>query len=419
MSVVFDPLSNDHWNDPYAVYAQLRETAPVYRSPDRNMYCLSRYEDVELALRQAGIFSSSGMEAVLFNQQGRRPGLLDMLSIGRFMLRARVNPMRQRPPSLITEDPPKHDEMRAVVNRGFTPRRIASLEPRMREIVDGCMKRMREGDRTDVIRDLAIPLPVTVIAEMLGVDPERQLDFKRWSDALISASSGGTRDGGLRAILDPMGELRGYLRSIVRDRKANPADDLISVLVDRRHEETLNESEIFGFIALLLVAGNETTTNLIGNSTLALLSNPEELAKVQADPSLIPGMLEETLRWDAPVQTLFRQTMEDVELPGGKIPAGAQVALLIGSANRDPEVFEDPDVYKVSRSTRAHLGFGFGVHFCLGASLARMEARVAMEALVPELPSLSAAPSPLEYVDSFIVRGPRRIELSLKQQPMQ
>jgi cytochrome P450 len=158
---------------------------------------------------------------------------------------------------------------------------------------------------------------------------------------------------------------------------------------------------------------------LIGNSTLALLSNPEELAKVQADPSLIPGMLEETLRWDAPVQTLFRQTMEDVELPGGKIPAGAQVALLIGSANRDPEVFEDPDVYKVSRSTRAHLGFGFGVHFCLGASLARMEARVAMEALVPELPSLSAAPSPLEYVDSFIVRGPRRIELSLKQQPMQ
>lgn len=414
MTVNFDPISNLHWEDPYPVYRELRTQAPIHHCAASKMYSLSRYEDVEAALRQPLVFSSAGMEKVLFNPDSRRPGLMDAIAIARFMVRARVNPLRdKRPPSLIIEDPPRHDDMRSIVNRGFTPKRIAALEPRMRDIVSDCMARMRSGEAIDVVRDLAIPLPVTVIAEMLGVDPARQRDFKRWSDALISAASGGTREGGLRTILDPMGELRGYLRTVVAERKAAPADDLISVLLNSENEGTLNENEIFGFIALLLVAGNETTTNLIGNSTLALLAHPSELEKVQADTSLIPGMLEETLRWDAPVQRLFRQTTEDAELPSGRIPGGSQVALLLGSANRDESVFEDPDIYDVTRNAKAHLGFGFGVHFCLGASLARMEARVAMEALVPELPRVASEQATPEYVDSFIVRGPRSIELTL------
>lgn len=414
MTVNFDPISNLHWEDPYPVYRELRTEAPVHYCAESDIYSLSRYEDVEAALRQPLVFSSSGMEKVLFNPDGRRPGLMDAIAIARFMVRARVNPIRnRRPPNLITEDPPRHDDMRSVVNRGFTPKRIAALEPRMRAIVGECMARMRGGEPIDVVRDLAIPLPVTVIAEMLGVDSSKQTDFKRWSDALISASSGGAREGGLRSILNPMGELRGYLRTVVAERKAAPTDDLISVLLNSESEGTLDENELFGFIALLLVAGNETTTNLIGNSTLALLTHPLQLAKVQEDASLIPGMLEETLRWDAPVQRLFRQATEDVELPGGKIPSGAQVALLLGSANRDESIFENPDAYDVTRNAKAHLGFGFGVHFCLGASLARMEARVAMEALVPELPRVASEQATPEYVDSFIVRGPRSIELTL------
>lgn len=412
MSLVFEPLSTDHGSDPYPIYGQLRENAPLHVSHESGTYCLSRYEDVAFALRNPLLFSSSGMESVLFGDDAKRPGLRDLLAIGRFMLRARVNPFTdRRPPNLITEDPPVHDEMRAIVNRGFTPRRISDLEPRMREIVDRCMQRHQREESFDVIRDLAIPLPVTVIAEMLGIEAERQLDFKRWSDAILSASSGGNRGGGLRAMLGPLGEMRGYLRHVVRERRERPADDLISVVVDPSHSETLGDNEVFGFIALLLIAGNETTTNLIGNTTLALLSHPEELAKVQADPSLVPSMLEETLRWDAPVQMLFRCTTEDVEVPSGRIPAGHDVALLLASANRDPDAFEGPDRYDVTRDPRGHLGFGFGVHFCLGASLARLEGRVAMEALVPVLGAVTDALPKPEYVDSFVVRGPRSLML--------
>ncbi len=411
MSLAYEPLSLDHWDDPYPVYRELREQAPLHRAPESGTWCLSRHEDVAFALRNPRLFSSSGMAKMLFSDERRRPTWRDLPALARFFARARVNPVRTRQPrSLVTLDPPLHDEMRAIVNRGFTPRRIASWEPRMREIVARCLEKLRRGEAFDVVHDLAIPLPVTVIAEMLGVEPERRLDFKRWSDAIVAASSGATRDQGLRALLDPMGEIRGYLRRIVRERRARPADDLISVVVDRRHEGTLGENEVFGFIVLLLVAGNETTTNLVGNATLALLRHPEELSAVQADPALVPSLVEETLRWDGPIQLLFRETTAEAELPSGRLPAGASVALLLGSANRDPAVFEDPERFDVRRDPQGHLAFGFGVHFCLGASLARLEAKVALEALVPELPVARECPK-AELVDSYLVRGPRSLAL--------
>jgi cytochrome P450 len=411
MTLAYEPMSKAHWADPYPIYRELREKAPIHRAPS-GTYCLSRHADVSFALRHPLLFSSRGMEKVMSGENNRRrPTLRDLAALGRFALRTRTNPLRRgRPPNLISEDPPLHDEMRAIVNRGFTPRRISAWEPRMREIVDACLKKLHEGEAFDVIHDLAVPMPVTVIAEMLGVEAGHQLDFKRWSDAIISASTGLQREGGLRAILEPLGEMRGYMRSIVRERRERPADDLISVLVDPSHEDTLSDDQVFGFIALLLVAGNETTTNLIGNSTLALLRYPDQLAKVQADAGLVPSMLEETLRWDGPLQLLFRETTAEAELPSGRLPAGAQVALLLGSANRDPEVFADPDRFDVHRAPRSHLAFGYGVHFCLGASLARLEGKVAMEALVPELPITGAAPQP-ELVDSFLVRGPRRLSI--------
>lgn len=408
----YEPMAAENWDDPYPTYRALRERAPLHRAPDSGIYVLSRYEDVEFALRNPNVFSSSGMEKMLFGDRGRG-GLRwrDYLSMLRFFLRARTVPfLGERPRTLVMLDPPRHDEMRKVVNRGFSPRRISALEPRMREIVAGCMERISQGETFDVVRDLSIPLPVTVIAEMLGVAADDMSAFKRWSDAVISASSGAAREGGLAAVLDPMGEMRGYMRGIVRDRRREPRDDLISVLVDSKHSHTLSEDEVFGFISLLLVAGNETTTNLISNATLSLLANPEELAKVKQDPSLIPSMLEETLRYESPVQMLFRSLTEDIELPSGKLPAGADVTLLLGSANRDPSVFDEPDRFDVARNPRGHLAFGFGVHFCLGASLARLEAKVAMEALIPQLPEAEAPASP-EFIDSYMLRGLERLEL--------
>jgi len=206
-------------------------------------------------------------------------------------------------------------------------------------------------------------------------------------------------------------ELIPYLRGIAEARRRRPADDLVSTIVAQQDgENALTIREVIQFAMLLLVAGNETTTNLIGNAVTALLDHPDQLARVAGDPSLVPAAIEETLRYDAPVQILFRNATQDVEIAGAKIPKGAYVALLLGSANRDERSFPDPDRFDVTRDPQGHLGFGFGKHFCLGASLARMEARVALEALVTELPRLEGG-RPRELVDSFLVRGPRSLEL--------
>ncbi len=412
MSIDYEPMSSKNWRDPYPVYRQLREEAPLHRAPGSGTWCLSRHADVVAALRQPEIFSSLAMAKILMLGDSRL-GVRDLPSLLRFAFRARVNPFRKAgpPPGLINSDPPFHDALRDVVNRGFTPRRIGAWEPRLREIAEERIQGLRGGGPFDVVRDLAIPLPVTVIAEILGVEAERQHDFKRWSDSIVSFTSGTTRGGGMAGILDPMGECRSYVRGIVRARRQRPAEDLISVLVDPAREDTLDEVEIFGLIILLLVAGNETTTNLIGNTTLALLEHPKTLERVAADPSLIPALVEETLRWDSPVQLIFRETTGDVELPSGKIPVGTSVALLLGAANRDERVFEAAERFDIDRNPAGHVGFGFGVHFCLGASLARLEALVALETLIPELPGRRASEAQTPLVDSFLVRGPSRLQL--------
>jgi len=412
MTLDYEPMSAQNWQDPYPVYRQLRDEAPLHRAPDSGTWCLSRHADVVAALRQPEIFSSVAMEKILMMGNSRL-GLRDLPALLRFSFRTRSSPLRNArpPPGLINSDPPVHDALRNIVNRGFTPRRIASWEHRMREIVEERIQPLQGGAPFDVVRDLAIPLPVTVIAEVLGVEPGRQHDFKRWSDDIVSFTSGATRGGGMAGILDPMGECRSYVRGIVRARREQPEEDLISVLVDPAREETLDEAEVFGLIILLLVAGNETTTNLIGNTTLALLEHPETLRRVTAEPSLVPALVEETVRWDSPVQLIFRETTRDVELPSGKLPTGASVALLLGAANRDERVFEAAERLDIDRNPAGHVGFGFGVHFCLGASLARLEARVALEALIPELPHRRPTEAHPPLIDSFLVRGPSRLQL--------
>jgi cytochrome P450 len=314
---------------------------------------------------------------------------------------------------LIQEDGAVHLRMRDLVNRGFTPRRIQRLETRIRELVAGCLAELGRKPEFDLVSELNIPLPVTVIAELLGVEPERRHDFKRWSDGIITGGTGSAMTRPLDSgVLDVMSELRAYLRPIVRERRSRPADDLISVLVSAEVEgEGLSDYEIFLFVLLLLVAGNETTTNLLGNAADALLANPAQLAKVVAEPALVPALVEETLRFDGPVQFVNRVTTREFGLHGQTLPAGALVIVLLGSANRDERRFPEPDRFDVSRDTRGHVAFGFGAHFCLGASLARLEAKAALEALVPELPRLVRARPEREFLDSYLIRGRARLEL--------
>jgi cytochrome P450 len=410
----YDPLQPPDWQNPYPTYARLRDEAPVYYAEQTGTWCVSRYEDVTRVLRDPEAFSSAGAFEIMMRNRTGKISPRSVFEIARFLYRLRLNPLRMRknpPVSIITSDPPQHDAMRAIVNRGFTPRQVRSWEPRMRDIVAGCMETLRDGKPFDVVRDLAVPLPVSIIAELLGVGPERHADFKRWSDDIIAGSSGSQRADAFGPFLRSMGELTAYLRKVADDRRRHPADDLISTLVDPRHGETLDAGMLAQFVIVLLVAGNETTTNLIGNGAKALLDHPTELERVQREPELLPNMIEEVLRYDAPVQFVFRRATRPVEVAGTTIPENASVTVLLAAANRDERQFEDPDRFDVTRDTKGHLGFGLGIHFCLGASLARLEARTAFEALLPELPELKRAEAESTFVDSYLVRGLHRLEL--------
>jgi cytochrome P450 len=416
MDPQYDPCRPEWRDDPYPHYRELRDTAPVYFAPSTRAWCVSRYDDVMFVLRSPELFSSRAMFTFLMNQgrEGPPPLSFAMLRfLVRFLWRTRLNPLEfTTARNLIAEDGERHSAMRAIVNRGFTPRRVADWEERARALVAEAMERLRAGDAFDLIEDLAIPLPVSIIAEMLGVEPARRADFKRWSDVIIHMATGpGRGDPFAPRTVDAMIELLCYLRGVAEERRRHPADDLVSAIAaEQAGESGLTIREVVQFVMLLLVAGNETTTNLIGNAVAALVDHPEELARVAADPSLVPAAIEETLRFDPPIQMLFRTATQDVELAGVRIPKGAYVAPLLGSANRDERQFPDPDRFDVGRHPQGHVAFGFGKHFCLGASLARMEARVALTALVPELVRLEHT-GPRERVDSFLVRGPRRLEL--------
>jgi cytochrome P450 len=417
MSVSFDPMSMDHWHDPFPVYRALRDAGPVHHAPASDVHSVARYDDVVSVLKRPDVFSSRAMLTVLMNG-GRGEGLPPLSPavvafLARFVWHTRMNPFRlPKARNLIAEDPPTHGVLRGLVNRGFTPRRIAAWETRIRAVTEQYLTPLRDGQPFDLVHDFAIPLPVTIIAEMLGVPPERMRDFKRWSDAFIEGTTGAGRANPFgpeftQAVL----ELLTYLRGVVRERRRRPGDDLVSVLVSEEPGgEALTDLDAMMFVQLLLVAGNETTTNLIGNAAYALLDHPEPLERVRRDPALVPALVEEAVRYESPVQMVFRTATRDAEIGGATIRAGANVAVLLGSANRDERRFPDPDRFDVDRDTRGHLGFGFGEHFCLGASLARLEARVALEALVPELARLERV-GRRELVDSFLVRGPKRLEL--------
>jgi cytochrome P450 len=381
----FDPFSPEQRRDPYPAYALLRREHPVYESA-MGMRFVSRYEDVLFVLKNPDLFSS---KAFGFTSVDGRPTS-----------------------TIINSDPPDHTRLRALVNRAFTPRMIADLEPRIRDITAGLLSDLQDPSEFELIADLAIPLPVTVIAEILGVEPERMNDFKRWSDivvnSLLKSSVTPEEDADLSGFLD-------YFRDAMDARRGNPSGDLISALVRaEEHAQALSADEVLAFTIILLIAGNETTTNLLGNLVVALLRNPDQVAALRDDPELIPNAIEESLRYDAPVQMLFRQATRDVELAGTLIPADSMVIPLFSSANRDESKYPDPDRFDIKRDTQGHVAFGHGIHFCLGAPLARLEGRIALEALLPLLPHLELVDEEPPLVDPFFFRGYKSLRLKAR-----
>ena len=411
----YAPFSPEHRADPYPVYRRLRDEAPVLWAPDPGCWCISRYDDVLGVLNDPETFSSEAMFSMLMNagQQEAPPMSWNLARfIFKMIFRVGLRPSKfANVRSLIAEDGARHSETRGLVNRGFTPRRIADLEPRIRELTEEILEPLREGRSFDLVRDFSVPLPVTVIAELLGIEKERHADFKRWSDKIVEGST--TTEGRERRnradpdFADTLVEIFGYLKRIGRERRKRPAGDVISAIVaDHEGKAGLNEYDVVAFVVVLLVAGNETTTNLIGNCVRALLDHPDQLLQLQQRPDLVAPALEEALRYDSPIQLLFRTATRDVEMHGVTIREGDTVMPLLGSANRDERHFADPDRFDIERNPRGHVAFGFGKHFCLGASLARLEARCALEAILPELSRWVPDDAPQRFIDSFLVRGP-------------
>ncbi|MGH7805907.1 MAG: cytochrome P450, partial [Candidatus Binatia bacterium] len=300
-----------------------------------------------------------------------------------------------------------------IVNRGFTPRTIREWQGRVDAAVAECLRDARPGVPYDVIQRLAAPLPVTIIAELVGAEPEKRDDFRAWADASTAVMSGSKRGSaeGIEESTTKILDLVTYLLAKIQERVAAPRGDLLSVLVKAQGEDVLTEDEAMGFAALLLFAGSETTTNWIGNATRALLDHPDELARTITDPSRLPAVLEEVLRWDGPVQYVLRRATEDVELHGVTIPKNAFVTLLLASANRDPRRFEDPASFRPGRDAATHVGFGLGVHFCLGAALARVEAESSLRQLLPLLDGCERPVREIVYVDSYQLRGLKHLEI--------
>ena len=369
----YEPFAEATQEDPYPYYAALRCEAPVYWAEGAQAFCVSRHDDVMFVLRNPELFSSDAMRNMLM---GAPPGVNpledpEVMQRAFAMTQAMSFPLEEliTARNLISEDAPRHTAMRNLVNRGFTPRRVATWEPRIREFARACIAGMRDGEEIDLVTVLAMPLPVRVICEILGVEPERRDDFKRWSDHIIAGTTGSTRtvDPLASGFAAAMGELAEYIRGVVAHRTRQPGDDLISVLAAAQDGASLSAAEMTMFVMLLLVAGNETTTHLIGNATNALLGHPSQLARVIADRALVPSWIEETLRWDSPVQFVSRRTTAEVEVAGRHLPADAYVVAIVGSANRDERRWGPrAEEFDVTRNPQGHLSFGFGNHFCLG-----------------------------------------------------
>ena len=392
---MFDPLEDGVPADPYPVYDRLRQEDPVHRMPG-GRWLLTRHEDCTAVLRNPAMSS----ERELDTGEDGEPSLL-----GAYLSKL-----------MLFMDAPDHTRLRGLVTRAFTPRVVEGLRPRITELVDQLLDDAAEAGELDVIAGFGRPLPVAVIAEMLGVPGEDQDRFRSWSEALAhTVDPAMTPDTAARAAVAGL-EFMEYFHELSEERRQRPREDLLSALVAEEDAgDRLSTDELVANCILLLIAGHETTTNLIGNGTLALLRNPDELARFRADPDLAKTAVEEILRYDSPVHLTGRGVREDVEIGGVTLPAGDRITILLAAANRDPAAFDRPDRFDLSRTDNRHLAFSSGPHFCLGAALARLEGQIALSSLVTRFPDLALADEELEWNPTTTLRGLQRLPVTLER----
>jgi len=397
----FNPFAPGMLADPYAMYRALREHDPIHRSEMMESWVLTRYDDIDAVLMDNRFSSDRTRAETQFSQLMREQ-------------QEQYGPMSNAQ-TMLTSDPPDHTRLRKLVSKAFTPRAVENLRPRIQEIVDFVLAEVGERGKFEIIHDLAYPLPVIVIAEMLGVPPEDRHRFKDWSDTVVATLGGPftppeVMEAGRKAI----DELAEYFSHIIAERRAEPEEDLISGLIAAEEGgQVLSEDEIFATCILLLIAGNETTTNLIGTSMLALFRNSDQMQLLRDDPTLISSAVEELLRYAGPVHGTGRVPKEDVEIAGHTFKPGEMVFTLLAAGNRDPSHYENPEKLDITRNPTDHLAFGDGIHFCLGAPLARAEAQIAIGTLIQRFPKLRLLDEEPEWGGTFIIRGPKRLNVAV------
>ncbi|MBX3026191.1 cytochrome P450 [bacterium] len=381
-AIEFNPYSWELHEDPYPTYRSLRDHAPVYRNDALGFWAVSRHADVVAAFKDPLTFSNAEGVALERSSQAQASATASFLAM----------------------DPPRHDHMRALVSRGFTPRRVADLEERIRALTHGYIDQFAAAGACDLIPDLAGKLPMAVVSELLGIREEDRDRLRTLADTVVHREDGKAEIP--PAAMQASQQMMLYFRDLVVERSRTPGSDLVSALLaselDGAH---LDVPAVMAFLFLMVIAGNETTTKLIGNAAYWLWRHPEQRERVRRDASLVPAWVEETLRFDGSTQMLARAVTRDVTLHDRQLRAGDRLLLLIGAANRDERVFSEPDRYDIGRDTTQHLAFGKGTHFCLGASLARLETRVALEAIQERLPDFEIDPAGLVRVHSPNVRG--------------
>ncbi len=388
-----DFFSPEIRRNPFPLYDRLRAAAPLLHEPNFDAWMIFDYAGAKQALTDHDRFSSS------------------MFAAG-----------RRNPDWMIFLDPPRQSKLRGLISRAFTPKAIAELAPRIRELSRELLDKVSDRGEMDVAGEFATPLPMIVISEMIGVPSEEWPRFRHWSDVILklshTISAGSAAAAASADYFSVHTEMSAYVTALVEERRAQPKDDLLTRLVQAEVDgERLTGQEILGFVELLIVAGQETTSNLIANAILCFAANPDQLERLTASPELMPKAIEEVLRFRSPVQWVFRATKCDVEMHGQTIPAGKLVLPIIGSANRDPLIFTEPNRFDIGREPNPHIAFGHGIHFCLGAPLARLEASIALPDLLARLRRFEVAEESWEPRSALHVLGPTRLPVRFAPRP--
>ncbi len=403
MSATIDELLVDPalYDDPYPVYRRLRDESPVHWDTAVGQWLVTRFDDVHDAFRDTRRYSSFGWQIRYFE---RVPPAI----------RARVPTLEERgaTPNLVTSDPPAHTRVRRMLQAAFTPKAIELLRPRIEALVGGLLDDAEARGELDLVEDLAFPLPASIIADVLGAQRDDRASFRLWAQQVMAFMSRADPAAELTpAIADEaeqaLTDLYTFWRAIIAERRREPQDDIVTAIVaPDRHGDVLGEREILGNFALFLTAGHETTTGLIGNGLLALLRHPEQLAAVRRDPALLDAAIDEMLRFEAPVQRLRRTVREPFALHGRELERGQPVELVAGAANRDERRFDRPDTFDVRRDDGPHLSFGKGVHHCIGSTLARLEATIAIGEVLRRYPDLRLRDArPPSWTRSTVLRN--------------